>query len=121
VGTEYLGNGVPPGAEHEGIRNEDLAALTFADGSFDLILSLDVMEHVPDSDAALRECFRCLRPGGVLLFSAPFRLDCPHNLERARLRPDGTVEHLMPPEYHWQPLTSENGALSFRDFGWHVL
>jgi hypothetical protein len=67
------------------------------------------------------ECFRCLRPGGILLFSAPFRLDRSHNLERARVRPDGTIEHLMPPEYHWNPLTSDNGTLSFRDFGWHVL
>ena len=121
VGTEYLGDRVPPGVEHEGIRNEDLTALTFADGSFDLILSFDVMEHVPDSAAALRECFRCLRPGGILLFGAPFRLDRAENVERARVRSDGTIEHLMPPEYHWQPLTGAHEALCFRNFGWTVL
>ena len=33
----------------------------------------------------------------------------------------GPSEHLVPPEYHWEPLTSENTALSFREFGWHVL
>ncbi|HVQ76767.1 MAG TPA: class I SAM-dependent methyltransferase [Candidatus Binatia bacterium] len=120
-GTEYLGDRVPRGAEHEGVRNEDLTALTFADESFDVILSLDVMEHVPDSHAALGECFRCLRPGGVLLFGAPFRLDSAQGQERARLRDDGTIEHLMPPEYHWNPVTGEHGALSFRTFGWDVL
>jgi len=121
IGTEYLADRVPLGAEHEGIRNEDLTALTFPNESFDLILSFDVMEHVSDSRAALRECFRCLRPGGILLFGAPFRLDSPSDVERARRRPDGTVEHLMPPEYHWQPLSGDNGALCFRDFGWSVL
>jgi SAM-dependent methyltransferase len=121
VGTEYLGDRVPRGAEDQGIRNEDLTALTFPDESFDLILSLDVMEHVADGTAALRECLRCLRPGGILLFGAPFRLDSPHTVERARIGPDGTIEHLMPREYHWQPLTGEDGALCFRYFGWSVL
>ena len=121
VGSEYLGDRVPLGTEHEGIRNEDLTALTFTEGSFDLILSFDVMEHVPDSNAALRECLRCLRPGGILMFGAPFRLGSQQNLERARVLSDGTIEHLMSPEYHWQPLTSENEALCFRHFGWQVL
>ena len=112
VGMEYLGDRVRRRIEHDGIRNEDLTALTFADESFDLILSFDVMQHVADSDAALRECLRCLRPGGIFLFGAPFRLDSRQNVER---------EHLMAPEHHRQPLTAEIGALCFRDFGWQVL
>jgi SAM-dependent methyltransferase len=121
VGSEYLGDKVPLGAEHNGVRNEDLTALTFDDHKFDLILSFDVMEHVPDADAALRECLRCLQPGGSLLFSAPFRLDSPENVIRARMRPDGTVEHLQPPEYHCNPVDPQGGALCFRYFGWQVL
>jgi len=42
-----------------GARNEDICRLTYADASFDLVLSSDTLEHVPDFRAALRETRRC--------------------------------------------------------------
>ena len=51
---------VPPGAP-----------LPFADGAFDLVTSLDVIEHIDDDVAALRELRRVLRPGGRLLVAVP--------------------------------------------------
>jgi SAM-dependent methyltransferase len=49
----------------EGVR------LPFGDGSFDLVLSFDVFEHIPDSDAHLAEVRRVLRPGGYYLMQTP--------------------------------------------------
>ncbi len=49
----------------------DAQALPFLDASFDRILLTEVLEHLPDDRAALRETSRVLRPGGVLAISVP--------------------------------------------------
>ncbi|GAB3789168.1 hypothetical protein GCM10028797_23830 [Dyella agri] len=121
TGTEFFGPEHARGSLVNGIRHEDLTSLTFADASFDLIVSLDVLEHVPDAEAAFRECCRTLAPGGVLLFTAPFSSISPTEITRAILREDGAIEHLMEPEYHGNPVDPENGALCFRYFGWDML
>ena len=43
----------------------DVGALPFGDGSFDIVLSLNGFHAFPDKEAAWREIFRVLRPGGV--------------------------------------------------------
>jgi SAM-dependent methyltransferase len=45
--------------------------LPFEDGSFDLVTALDVIEHLDDDAAALREMRRVLRPGGRILVTVP--------------------------------------------------
>lgn len=41
------------------------------DGSIDVIISCQVLEHIPDVDHVMSECRRVLKPGGKLLVSTP--------------------------------------------------
>ena len=66
--------------------------LPYEDGSFDLVTALDVVEHLDDDVAGLREMRRVLRPGGrVLLFVPTFMWlwgvqdDISHHRRRYRL------------------------------------
>jgi SAM-dependent methyltransferase len=49
----------------------DAQAVALPSDSFDVVVSMDVIEHLPQPEAFLREAFRVLRNGGVLLFSTP--------------------------------------------------
>ena len=113
--SEYF-DGVPLGAVGPGrVRCEDLTQLTFANDSFDLVISQDVMEHVPDPVRGFAETARVLRPGGSHIFTIPQSSNLAKSVMRAKLDASG-VEHILPPEYHGDPVRAE-GALVFTDFG----
>lgn len=52
----------------------DMRAVPFEDGSFDSVLSVQSLEHVPDPERVLAEVRRVLRPEGMALFVTPNRL-----------------------------------------------
>jgi len=61
-------------ARQRGLANVsvmDGSNLAFADKSFDLLIASDVLEHIENEEAALREWVRVLRPGGTLLVFVP--------------------------------------------------
>ncbi len=49
-------------------------AIAAEDDAFDLVVSLETIEHVEDDTAYVREIGRIVRPGGTLLCSTPNRL-----------------------------------------------
>ena len=49
----------------------DAPGLPFADQSADLVIMSELIEHLVDTDAAVDEAFRVLKPGGSLLMSTP--------------------------------------------------
>ncbi|GAB2661948.1 class I SAM-dependent methyltransferase [Arenimonas aestuarii] len=101
------------------LAERDVTRLDLADAGLDAIGSFDVLEHVPDYPAALREFARCLRPGGRLVLTAPFIESAAGSVLRARIREDGSIEHLLPPEIHGDPVSG--GVLCFHHFGWDLL
>jgi SAM-dependent methyltransferase len=50
----------------------DITSIPREDASFDAIMAIEVLEHLPDPLSALREFERLLRPRGHLLLTAPF-------------------------------------------------
>jgi SAM-dependent methyltransferase len=68
--SEYVA-GMAPGASVHGQRREDLQDLSFADASFDLVITSEVLEHVEEPWVAFGEIRRVLRPGGRHVFTVP--------------------------------------------------
>jgi SAM-dependent methyltransferase len=61
---------VPAGAEAD-VKEGDALALPFPDGEFDRVVAAEVLEHIPDDEAAIAELVRVLRPGGTIAVTVP--------------------------------------------------
>ena len=71
----------------------DATHLPFQDNSFDVVVGVDVLEHLEDDNAALREIHRVCRPGALLIPVVPafqslwsHRDDQHHHKRRYRIR-----------------------------------
>lgn len=88
--------GIKPGELSGGVRCEDLTRLTYTDESFDLVLTSETLEHVPDLNLALSEIHRVLTPGGRHIFTIPVLPGISKTFARMTRQPDGTLKRHAP-------------------------
>lgn len=104
ITSEFL-DGAEPGEVADGRRHEDIRSLSFANASFDLVITSEVFEHVADPWPGFAEVRRVLRPGGRHVFTVPV----------VRGRPTSSRDG-QPAVYHIDPLRPR-GSLVETDFG----
>jgi ubiquinone/menaquinone biosynthesis C-methylase UbiE len=95
--SEYF-PGVPSGEMVDGVLSQDCTKTSFGDASLDLVTSNQVLEHVPNFQAALTEVLRVLRPGGAFIFSVPLYNDKTRQI--AKLDLTQKVVFFGKPEFH---------------------
>jgi len=124
--SEYVSPDLSPGTTHwikharAKVRHEDLTRLSFDNDSFDVAITQDVFEHIPDYEKSFTELHRVLKSSGILIFTVPFFYDNEQTCVRARRHSTGDIEHILPAEIHGNP-TNNEGALCFQNFGWDLL
>lgn len=89
-----------PNVSSEGAHSEDLTRLTYPDASFDLIVTSETLEHVPDLYKALKEIRRVLAPGGRHVFTVPMLPGVDKTFARMSLSVDGALEQFHPEIRH---------------------
>jgi len=119
VCSEYLGAGHAPGENISGTRHEDLTKLSFPDSSLDVVISSDILEHVPYPYRAHKEIFRVLRPRGRHIFTVPF-LQADYTDDILAESNGATIMMLKPPIYHLDPIRPE-GILVYTHFSLEML
>ncbi len=86
--VRYLGLDFPGTSAWYGTRPDvygDARAIPVHPGSVDVVLLLDVLEHLPDPAAALAQVHGALKPGGRVIVQVPFLYplhDAPHDYTR---------------------------------------
>jgi len=104
------------GSTDRNVPSENLLALSYPDSCFDLVITSETLEHVPEIDMAFREIHRVLKPGGWHVFSVPVVWDRKRTRKRASVEKDKVIHHLNP-SYHGASGVAASDFLVFYEFG----
>ncbi len=120
IASEYLGDNYESGELVNGVLHQNLMETSFATSSLDIVMSSDVFEHIPDPYKAFAEIHRILKPRGRHIFTVPFYGSRYRDEVRATVNIDGTLNHVLPPIYHDDPVRPE-GILVYTIFSMEML
>jgi 2-polyprenyl-3-methyl-5-hydroxy-6-metoxy-1,4-benzoquinol methylase len=100
----------------------DITQLPFANNTFDVVFSSEVIEHTPNPLATVMELDRVLKPGGHLVLSTPCKLwQLPVRIASAlRLRPYDGLENFVQPR-HLRTMLERQGTHILDHRGIHLL
>ncbi|MCL6440107.1 MAG: methyltransferase domain-containing protein [Thermoleophilum sp.] len=114
VSARALERAVRRGPRHAtAVEIEPDSALPFADASFDLVVAVDVIEHVRDTQLWLSEVRRVLRPGGCFALTTPAH----SRLDAIVWAVRGLERHFDPFSPHLRIYTARSLTRALRDLG----
>jgi SAM-dependent methyltransferase len=96
------------------VRNLNLTRLSCARASFDCVVALSVIEHVPDVERCLSEMYRVLAPGGRMLVTTDCSPEPEAFLDGVRYFSEAELEGLFAP----YPVTSARNRPDFDRANW---
>lgn len=102
----------------DGSVNADLLDLPFPDGSFDVVMTSDVMEHVPEDQRAHREILRVLVTRGSYLFTVPYDPTL-QGTRQLTCAAGGTERFVLEKHVHGDPHAA-SGILAHRIYGQQI-
>lgn len=97
------------------IKRESLDKLSYATNYFDLVITSETLEHVPDWMGAMNEIKRILKPNGLHIFTVPAILTRQTRC-RAYKEKDKII-NLLPEAYHGYNRENASDYLVFNEFG----
>jgi SAM-dependent methyltransferase len=105
----------------KGFRNENIQSSSFSNEVFDLVLALDVAEHVLNPEQMFRDIYRTLKPGGSFISTFPIhKSQVEAAIPAVTQNDDGTLNYIKnPPEYHGNPI-DDAGSLVTYDYGYEI-
>lgn len=100
----------------QGALNLNMEQITAPDESYDLIVHEDILEHLFDPCAALRECIRVCKFGGHILFTVPIDNTRAKTVQRSSRNEDGSITHHYEQVFHGNPV-GDGQCLVVWDYG----